>query len=46
MDAYCDECASEHCAGHELCDACDGDVCNECGGCDCHENLCDAPHPS
>ncbi|MGG2465618.1 hypothetical protein ACO0M4_38640 [Streptomyces sp. RGM 3693] len=39
-DEYCDECADYGCPGHELCDRCDGDICNECQGCDCPENTC------
>ncbi|MFE3645110.1 hypothetical protein ACFXOM_29735 [Streptomyces sp. NPDC059169] len=34
-ETYCDDCADYGCPGHELCDQCSGDICNERGGCDC-----------
>jgi hypothetical protein len=37
---YCDECCSYGCAGHEICERCDRDICNECGGCDCPDSPC------
>ncbi|MFE9386099.1 hypothetical protein ACFYMO_23200 [Streptomyces sp. NPDC007025] len=39
-DTYCDECASEYCTGHEMCDACSGDICADCGGCNCPDSEC------
>ncbi|MFF4952547.1 hypothetical protein [Streptomyces chattanoogensis] len=39
-DDYCDECADYGCTGHQLCELCAGDICNECWGCDCPESTC------
>ncbi|MEU8958589.1 hypothetical protein AB0C93_30315 [Streptomyces sp. NPDC048518] len=39
-ETYCDECADYGCGGHEMCDECTGDICNECGGCDCPVSAC------
>ncbi|MDH6132862.1 hypothetical protein P3T37_002248 [Kitasatospora sp. MAA4] len=44
MDDYCDECASEYCIGHELCEDCDSEICAECGGCACEDAYCDGRH--
>ncbi|MFE5871689.1 hypothetical protein ACFQ6V_23995 [Streptomyces roseifaciens] len=43
FDEYCDECAAYGCSGHEMCDECSGDICNECGGCDCPATTCPGP---
>ncbi|MFJ7229701.1 hypothetical protein ACIQVF_09170 [Streptomyces tendae] len=39
-DQYCDDCAAYGCPGHEMCDECSGDICTECGGCDCPDSPC------
>ncbi|MFF8995753.1 hypothetical protein ACF09H_38645 [Streptomyces sp. NPDC014983] len=39
-EIYCDDCADYGCPGHEMCEECSGDICNECGGCDCPDNQC------
>ncbi|MEV6016360.1 hypothetical protein [Streptomyces sp. NPDC051997] len=42
-EPYCDQCADHGCSGHELCDHCSGDICNECNGCDCPDTFCPGP---
>ncbi|MEU0390011.1 hypothetical protein [Streptomyces chartreusis] len=39
-EQYCDDCADYGCPGHQMCDECSGDICNECGGCDCPDSPC------
>ncbi|MFI5986365.1 hypothetical protein ACIBEA_36580 [Streptomyces sp. NPDC051555] len=39
-DIYCDECGDYHDGDHSWCEDCDGDLCTECGGCDCPDTPC------
>ncbi|MFG2904014.1 hypothetical protein ACGF13_02935 [Kitasatospora sp. NPDC048286] len=37
---YCDDCASPYCPGHEWCQECGENLCNDCAGCDCPDSYC------
>ncbi|MDI3423627.1 hypothetical protein [Streptomyces luteolus] len=39
-ETYCDACADYGCRGHQGCDECGGEICNECLGCDCEQYEC------